>query len=118
MAHGLHFNFSHIHILLTYTIEILHVYEIVNVYPNDLKCITNGHELRKMYSGNGGILVRMNKGWRKSCISPKGGLYVLILITICQLPLMCLFVPNLGQCCLPIPVYLSRLSLVTLQLFV
>ena len=71
MAHGLnglHFNFSHIHILLTYTIEILHVYAIVNVYPNDLKCITNGHELRKMYSGNGGILVRTNKGWRQSCI--------------------------------------------------
>ena len=113
MAHGLnrlHFNFSHIHILLTYTIEILHVYAILNVYPNHLKCITNGHELRKMYCGNGGILVRMNKGWRQSRISPKGGLHVLILITICQLPLMCLFVPSPCQCCLPIPLYLSRLS--------
>ena len=114
MADGLnvlHFNFSHIHILLTYTIEILHVYAIVNVYPNNL----NGHELRKMYSGNGCILVRMNKDWHQSRLLPKGVLYVLILITICQLPLMCLFVPGPGQCCLPIPFYLSRLSLVTLQ---
>ena len=113
MADGLnvlHFNFSHIHILLTYTIEMLHVYGIVNVYPNNL----NGHELRKMYCGNGGILVMMNKGWRQSCLSPKGVLYILILIAICQLPLMCLFVPSLGQCCLPIPFYLSRLALVTL----
>ena len=113
MADGLnelHFNFSHIHILLTYTIEILHVYGIVNVYPNNL----NGHELRKMYSGNGGILVMTNKGKCQSCLSPKGVLYILILVTICQLPLMCLFVPSPGQCCLPMPFYLSRLSLVTL----
>ena len=33
-----------------------------------------------------------NKGWRQSCLSPKGVLYILILIAICQLPLMCLFV--------------------------
>ena len=114
MAHGLNgldVNFSHIHILVTYTIEMLCHSKILNVYPNHLKCITNGHQLWKMYSGNGGILVRMNKGWHQSCISPKGGLYVLIVITICQLPLMCLFVPSPCQCCLPIALYLSWLSL-------
>ena len=37
---------------------MLHVYGVVNVYPSNL----NGHELRKMYCGNGGNVVMTNKG--------------------------------------------------------
>ena len=59
-----------------------------------------------------------NKGWHQSRLSPKGVLYILILIAICQLPLMCLFVPSPGHCCLPVRFYLSRLALVTLLCFV